>query len=152
MIDAGALLALADKAVVEKVVVDNDAILVSYIPILMIMAVAMGLAASMLTVSRLVGQKKPSKEKLMPYECGKDPVGSTRERQSVRFYLVAVIFLLFDIEAIFLLPWAIGFNKVMNGTDSTLKYIFYSEMMVFIAILFAGLIYVWKKGLLEWNR
>jgi NADH-quinone oxidoreductase subunit A len=118
----------------------------------MMFAAAIGLAAALLTISRLIGQQKPTKEKLMPYECGKDPVGSARERHSVRFYMVAMIFLLFDIEAIFLIPWAVAFGVELNGNDRTMKLLFYSEMMLFIVILFAGLIYIWKKGILEWNR
>jgi NADH-quinone oxidoreductase subunit A len=130
----------------------GDAILLSYIPILMIFGVAMVVALGMITVSFLFGQRKPTKEKLMPYECGKDPVGSARERHSVRFYLVAMIFLLFDIEAIFLIPWAVSYGNVLAGTDSAMKLLFYGEMMAFIAVLFVGLIYVWKKGIFEWNR
>ncbi len=87
----------------------------------------------------------------MPYECGKDPVGSARERHSVKFYMVAMIFLLFDIEAIFLVPWAVAYGKVL-ATDSALKVLLYWEMMAFIGVLFVGLLYVWKKGLLNWNR
>ena len=127
-------------------------VLTSYVPILMMLVAALGLAAVLLTLSRLVGQKKPTKEKLMPYECGKDPVGSARERHSVRFYMVAMIFLLIDIEAIFLIPWAVAYGGVLDGTDRAMKLLFWGEMMAFIAILFAGLIYVWKKGILEWNR
>jgi len=127
-------------------------VLLSYVPIIMMLVAACGLAAVLLTISRLIGQKKPTKEKLMPYECGKDPVGSARERHSVRFYMVAMVFLLFDIEAIFLIPWAVAYGGVLNGTDTSLKLLFYSEMMFFIAILFAGLIYIWKKGVLQWNR
>ena len=88
----------------------------------------------------------------MPYECGKDPVGSARERHSVRFYLVAMIFLLFDIEAIFLIPWAVSYGNVLHGADRAMKLLFYGEMMAFIGVLFVGLIYVWKKGIFEWNR
>ena len=127
-------------------------VLTSYVPILMMFVAALGFGAIMLTMSRLVGQQKPTKEKLMPYECGKDPVGSARERHSVRFYMVAMIFLLFDIEAIFLIPWAVAYGGVLEGTDRAMKLLFYGEMMAFIAILFAGLIYIWKKGVLEWNR
>ena len=127
-------------------------VLMSYVPILMVLVAAVGFAAVMLTLSRLVGQQKPTKEKLMPYECGKDPVGSARARHSVRFYMVAMIFLLFDIEAIFLIPWAVAYSKVLDGSDMAMKLLFYGEMMAFIAILFAGLIYIWKKGVLEWNR
>lgn len=127
-------------------------VLTSYVPILMMLVAALGLAAVLLTISRLIGQQKPTKEKLMPYECGKDPVGSARERHSVRFYMVAMIFLLFDIEAIFLIPWAVAYGIELNGTDRTMKLLFYGEMMTFIVVLFAGLIYIWKKGILEWNR
>lgn len=130
----------------------GSSVLVSYIPVLMMLAMACGLAAILLTTSRLIGQQKPTKEKLMPYECGKDPVGSARERHSVRFFIVAMIFLLFDIEAIFLIPWAVGFSRVLDSPDKVLQLLFYSEMMVFIGILFAGLLYIWKKGVFEWNR
>ena len=127
-------------------------VLVSYVPVLLLFVVAFGFAGSMILVSRLVGQRRPTKEKMMPYECGKDPVGSARERHSVRFYMVAMIFLLFDIEAIFLIPWAVAYGRELGGADAGMKILFYAEMMVFIGVLFAGLVYVWKKGLLEWNR
>ena len=131
----------------------GDAVLVSYVPVLLIAAAAVLVAGGMLTLSWLIGQRKPTKEKLMPYECGKDPVGSARERHSVRFYLVAMIFLLFDIEAIFLIPWAVAYGNVLGLQGNVeLKLLFWGEMMAFIAVLFVGLIYVWKKGLLEWNR
>lgn len=133
-------------------------VLFNYVPVLMTAVAVLGFAGAMIVVSWLFGQRKPSNEKLMPYECGKDPVGSARERHSVRFYLVAMIFLLFDIEAIFLIPWAVAFGNVLNspapgltGNHSTMLF-FYFEMMTFIGILFVGLIYVWKKGLFEWNR
>ncbi len=130
----------------------GSSVLVSYVPILMMFVAAAGLACILVTISRLIGQQRPTKEKLMPYECGKDPVGSARERHSVRFYIVAMIFLLFDIEAIFLIPWAVAYGKVLDTADTAMKLLFYSEMMFFILILFAGLIYVWKKGVFEWNR
>jgi NADH-quinone oxidoreductase subunit A len=141
-------------AFVQQPVGSGSDVLVSYLPILMMLLVACGFAAVMLTMSRLVGQKKPTKEKLMPYECGKDPVGSARERHSVRFYMVAMIFLLFDIEAIFLVPWAVAYGNVLADPRASvsMQLLFYGEMMAFIGILFAGLIYVWKKGVFEWNR
>ena len=145
-----AAVALFQQALQQQVDPKNPSY--SYIPVLLMLLVAIGFAAVMLTMSRLIGQSKPTKEKLMPYECGKDPVGSARERHSVRFYMVAMIFLLFDIEAIFLIPWAVAFGNVLAKTDTAMKIFFYSEMMVFIAILFAGLVYIWKKGVLEWNR
>ena len=126
---------------------------VNYFPILIIFVIAVGFAAVMITMSRLAGRNRPTREKLMPYECGVEPVGSARERQSVKFYMVAMVFLLFDIEAVFLIPWAVAFPNVLKDENwSALKYVFYGEMMLFMIILLVGLIYVWRKGILEWNR
>src|ERR1041385_9261090 len=122
-------------------------LLSNYLPVLLMMAMVFGVAGGMIGVSWLFGQRRPTKEKLMPYECGKDPVGSARERHSVRFYMVAMIFLLFDIEAVFLIPWAVAYGNVLEGTDTATQVLFYVEMMAFIAVLFVGLIYIWKKGL-----
>src|SRR5437868_13817867 len=80
----------------------------NYIPVLIVLVLAVGMAALLIIISRLLGKNRPTPEKLAPYECGVEPVGTARERQSVRFYLVAMVFLLFDIEAIFLVPWEIG--------------------------------------------
>jgi NADH-quinone oxidoreductase subunit A len=121
----------------------------NYIPILVVMVVAAGAALAILILSRFAGRNRPTREKLLPYECGVEPVGTARERQSVKFYLVAMVFLLFDIEAVFLVPWAVVFPGVLK---SSIKYVFYGEMMVFMVVLFVGLIYVWRKGILEWNR
>ena len=126
---------------------------INYIPILLIFIFAAGLATVMIVLSRIAGRNRPNPIKLMPYECGVEPVGTARERQSVKFYLVAMIFLLFDIEAIFLVPWAVVFPGVLKDpVYSPLKYVFYGEMMIFMVILFVGLIYVWRKGILEWTR
>jgi NADH-quinone oxidoreductase subunit A len=145
---------LTALALVQQPMTSGSDVLVSYLPILIMFVMACGLGAVLLTMSRLVGQRKPTKEKLMPYECGKDPVGSARERHSVRFYMVAMIFLLFDIEAIFLIPWAVAYGRVLTDPNATtgLQLLFWGEMMAFIGILFAGLIYIWKKGVFEWNR
>jgi NADH-quinone oxidoreductase subunit A len=121
----------------------------NYLPILIVLIVAAGVAVAILILSRLAGRNRPTREKLMPYECGVEPVGTARERQSVKFYLVAMVFLLFDIEAVFLVPWAVVFPGVLK---SSIKYVLYGEMMLFMVILFIGLIYVWRKGILEWNR
>ncbi len=127
--------------------------MINYIPILLIFIFAAGMASVIILLSRLVGRGRPNPAKLMPYECGVEPVGTARERQSVKFYLVAMIFLLFDIEAVFLVPWAVVFPGVLaDPIYRPLKYLFYGEMMVFMAVLFVGLIYVWRKGILEWNR
>ena len=123
----------------------------AYLPILLMFIVAAGFAVTMILVSQLVGQRKRTRAKLMPYECGKDPVGSARERFSVKFYLIAMIFILFDIEVIFLVPWAVVF-KTLAGPAYGLRTLVYAEMMIFIALLLAGYIYVVKKGAFDWGE
>lgn len=140
----------------------NNESMIYYIPILMMLGLASLAATVLVTVSRLLGQRVTTREKLMPYECGKDPVGSARERFSVKFYMVALLFILFDIEAIFFVPWAVVMKRLteevaaghlfsVNAGDIT-KWFFFREMMVFIAVLLFGYIYVWKKGILDWKK
>jgi len=121
-----------------------------YLPILLMFVVAVGFAAGNVLLSQLVGQHKATRTKTMPYECGKDPVGTARERFSVKFYLIAMIFILFDIELIFLIPWAVVFQ------DFTVRYhlgsLIYVEMMLFVVLLLVGYVYVIKKGLFEWGE
>ena len=88
---------------------------------------------------------------MMPYECGKDPVGTARERFSVKFYLIAMIFILFDIEVIFLVPWAVVF-RTMASPSYGLRTLIYVEMMVFVGLLLAGYVYVIKKGAVDWSE
>ena len=125
--------------------------LYAYLPILMIFIVAGGFASSQILLSQFVGQRKRTRTKLMPYECGKDPVGSARERFSVKFYLIAMIFILFDIEVIFLVPWAVVF-KTLSGPAYGMRNLVYSEMMLFIILLAVGLFYVIKKGAFDWSE
>ena len=120
-----------------------------YFPILLMFLLATVFAGGNIILSQLVGQKKQTRTKLMPYECGKDPVGSARERFSVKFYLVAMIFILFDIELIFLLPWAVVFRSFV--VDYGLATLIYVEMMTFVVLLLVGYVYVLKKGLFEWG-
>jgi NADH-quinone oxidoreductase subunit A len=115
----------------------------SYLPILVLLVVAFGFAVGSVVMSRLIGQKKPTAVKLAPYECGVPPVGTARDRVSVKFYIIAMLFIVFDIEAVFLYPWAVLFKKL--GLFGLI------EMGVFIAILLVGYVYVWKKGALEWE-
>jgi NADH-quinone oxidoreductase subunit A len=111
--------------------------------------VAVGFAGGNVLLSQLVGQHKATRTKTMPYECGKDPVGSAHERFSVKFYLVAMIFILFDIELIFLLPWAVVFRDfVVKYRYGTLIYV---EMMTFVVLLLVGYVYIRKKGMFEWG-
>lgn len=120
----------------------------SYIPILMVFIVSLVMASGMVISSSLFGQKIKSREKLMPYECGKDPMGSARERFSVKFYMIALLFILFDIEAIFFVPWAVVFRKMSEVYSKAFVFL---EMLIFIVILLVGYIYVWKKGILDWK-
>src|SRR5947199_4436215 len=123
--------------------------LVDYLPILLMFVVAAGFAVTFIGLSQLVGQRKRTRTKLMPYECGKDPVGNAHERFSVKFYLVAMIFILFDIELIFLIPWAVVFKSFATGGRATSNLI-YVEMMLFVVLLLVGYVYILKKGLFEW--
>lgn len=123
----------------------------SYFPILLMFAVALGFAGSQVLLSQLVGQRKRTRTKLMPYECGKDPVGSARERFSVKFYLIAMIFILFDIEVIFLIPWAVVF-KSLAAVSAQMRNIVFIEMMLFVVLLLVGYIYVVKKGAFDWGE
>lgn len=121
-----------------------------YLPIVLMFVVALGFAAGNVLLSQVVGQHKATRTKTMPYECGKDPVGSARERFSVKFYLVAMIFILFDIELIFLIPWAVVFTRFATGGNS-LRVLIYVEMMLFVVLLLVGYVYILKKGLFEWG-
>jgi NADH-quinone oxidoreductase subunit A len=122
-----------------------------YFPVLLMFLIAVGFAVSQMLVTQLVGQRKRTRTKLMPYECGKDPVGSARERFSVKFYLIAMIFILFDIEVIFLVPWAVVF-KSLSGPLYNMGGLIYGEMMIFVALLLVGYIYVVKKGAIDWSE
>jgi NADH-quinone oxidoreductase subunit A len=122
-----------------------------YLPILLMFALAAVFAGGNILLSQNVGQRKPTRTKLMPYECGKDPVGSARERFSVKFYLTAMIFILFDIELIFLMPWAVVFRR-LAASAGPVRSIIFVEMMLFIALLLVGYVYVWKKGLFDWGE
>jgi NADH-quinone oxidoreductase subunit A len=121
----------------------------AYLPILIIFVVVTGFAVTNLILAQLFGRKKSTRVKLMPYECGMDPVGSAHQRFSVKFYLVAMLFILFDIEAIFLVPWAVVFKSLAEVTSKAFVFV---EMMIFLAVLLIGYVYVWKKGLFEWNK
>ena len=120
-----------------------------YLPILLMFIVAAGFAVTNVLLTQMVGQRKATRTKLMPYECGKDPVGSARERFSVKFYLIGMIFILFDIEVIFLVPWAVVFKTLSAQGMSTLVYV---EMMLFVGLLLVGYIYVVKKGAFDWGE
>ena len=116
----------------------------AYAPLVLQLLIAAVLASLLVSLSSLIGWRKPSRAKQQPYECGMEPTGDAREPFSDRFYLVAMVFILFDVEAIFLYPWAFVFRD--------LKLYGFVEMMLYIAILLVGYIYLWKKGALDWHK
>ena len=121
----------------------DSAYLDNYGALLLMFILAAGLAGVLVTASTVVGQRKRTREKDQPYECGVMPTGDARQPFSVHFYLVGLIFILFDIEAIFLYPWALIYGD--------LKVFGFVEMVLYIAILLVGYIYLWKKGALDWQ-
>ena len=114
-----------------------------YFPVLLQVAIAMAVAALMLGLSYLLGKKVRNRVKDMPYESGIIPIGDARQRFSVKFYLVGMLFILFDIEAIFLYPWAVVYRQ--------LKMFAFVEMLIFIVLILCGFFFIWKKGALDWS-
>ena len=114
----------------------------TYFPVLLQVLIAMAVAAGMLGASYLLGNRVRNRVKDMPYESGIVPTGTARERFSVKFYLVGMLFILFDIEAIFLYPWAVVYRE--------LKMFAFTEMLLFIVLVLCGYFYIWKKGILNW--
>ena len=120
-----------------------EILLREYFPILVFLAIAGGLATTMVAASFLVARQRPNREKLSPYECGFEPFEDARIRFDVRYYLVAILFIIFDLEVAFLFPWAVSLADIgMFG---------FWSMVVFLAVLTIGFIYEWKKGALEWE-
>ena len=123
-----------------------------YLPFLMLLAVAAGTAVMMIVVSHFAGPRRPTPEKSAPYESGMPPLGSARERFSVKFYLAAMLFIVFDIETVFLIPWATIYFAASPGAGAGVGMGFLLvEMLVFLLILFVGFVYVWKRGALQWD-
>ncbi len=114
-----------------------------YLPILIFLGIAVGVSGLMIAASYLAAQQRPDSDKLSPYECGFDPFDDARGRFDVRFYLVAILFIIFDLEVAFLFPWAITLGEIgLFG---------FWSMVVFLTVLTVGFIYEWKKGALEWE-
>ena len=114
-----------------------------FLPILIMIGLGLAFAAGSVALSQFLGPRKPTAEKSAPYECGMPAVGDARDRQSIKFYLVAMIFLLFDIEVAFLYPWAVAFKDLgMAG---------FVQVLTFFALLVTGYIYVWRKGAFDWS-
>lgn len=117
-----------------------------YLPFLILFLVAAVFGGGALVLSRLLGPKRPNPKKLAPYESGMAPIGGTRGRFPIRFYLIALLFILFDIEIIFLYPWAVVFLE-----SGAARLFLFLEMIVFLGVLLVGYIYIWRKGALEWE-
>jgi NADH-quinone oxidoreductase subunit A len=117
--------------------------MVQYVPIFLMVGIGVLAGVVFVNISRWIGPKRPTEEKLSTYESGMEPVRSARERFSVKFYLVAMLFIVFDIEIVFMYPWAVMFRQLgLFG---------FVEMMVFVAVLVVGLVYIVKKGALRWD-
>lgn len=117
--------------------------LTNYIPIALMIIVAIVFGVMMANLSKWIGPRRPSKEKLSTYESGMQPIGTTKERVSIKYYLVAMLFIIFDVELIFLYPWAVTFDKL--GAFAV------GQMFLFLGLLFIAYIYIVKKGALEWD-
>ncbi|HEU4648502.1 MAG TPA: NADH-quinone oxidoreductase subunit A [Gemmatimonadales bacterium] len=115
----------------------------AYAPILILLTISVLNAVGMVVASHFLGPIRPTAAKRAPYESGVTPLGDTRERFSVKFYMVAILFIVFDLETVFLIPWGVSFR--------TLGLFGFVEMLVFIAVLLVGFVYIWKKGALQWD-
>jgi len=128
------------------------------VPILLFTICATALGIALMAAGLIFGPKRESAVKAMPYESGMDPIHDARRRFDIRFHLVAIAFLLFDVELLFLYPWAVASRHKENGIDSAIaeglvtdRLLVYGEVMVFVALLAAGLVYIWRKGVLTWR-
>jgi NADH-quinone oxidoreductase subunit A len=121
-----------------------------YLPLFLQILVAFGMGAGMVTASWFVGRHRNSKVKLAAYECGIESVGDARARFSVRFYMVAMLFILFDVEAVFMMPWAVIYRKLPMITGS--RMFGFWEMVVYLGFVAVGLYYIVRKGILNWSQ
>ena len=118
-----------------------------YIPIILVLVIAAVIAVALVSTSKLFGPQRPNKIKESPYESGKNPVGTTRERVSIKYYMVAMLFIIFDIEVIYLYPWGVEFKKLFNEHG----FIAFWPMLVFLIVLELGFLYIFKKGAIKWD-
>ena len=121
----------------------------NYLPLLMQIVIAVGMGCGMVTGSWFIGRHRANKAKLEAYECGIPAEGDARGRFSVRFYMVAMLFILFDVEAVFMLPWAVIYRRLPQITGSRL--FGFWEILVYLGFVMVGFFYIWKKGILEWS-
>jgi NADH-quinone oxidoreductase subunit A len=126
----------------------SDNYFAGYLPFFIHFLLASGIATAIVVLSWWIGERKPTRAKLSAYECGMTPVGDSRGRFTVKFYLVAMLFILFDVEAVFLYPWAVILRRLKDQGEGMFGL---WEMFVYIAIVLVGFFYVWKKGVLDWG-
>ncbi len=134
----------------SKITMSTNPYIWQYLPLVLQIVVAVGVAGFMVGASFFLGKHKRSRTKLGAYECGMDPIGDARGRFSVKFYMVAMLFILFDVEAVFVLPWAVIYRRLPAITGSRL--FGFWEMLVYLGFVAVGLFYVWKKGILNWSN
>jgi len=121
--------------------------LLEYIPIFLVLIIAVLFAISTVFSSKIFGPFRPNKIKIMPYESGKDPIGTTRERLSIKYYLVAMLFIIFDIEVIYVYPWGVQFRELYANYGMFA----FMPMLLFLVVLEIGFLYLYKKGGLNWD-
>ena len=124
--------------------------LFDYVPILIQVLIAVGVAAGVIAISNFIGTKRPTPAKLAPYESGMVPVGMAWRRFPIRFYLTAMLFVIFDVEIIFFFPWAVILRHLKAGGTAYVWFVL-AEMLVFMAFLLLGYLYIWRKGALQWD-
>jgi NADH-quinone oxidoreductase subunit A len=122
-----------------------------YIPALVAIVFALAFSGLFLVLAVVLGPRRLTPGKLAPFECGSEPIGSPRVRFSVKFYQVAILFLVFDIEAAFLYPWAVQYRSLYSGAAAELALVGFVELLVFLALLVIALVYVWRKGAVGWE-
>ncbi len=118
-----------------------------YIPVLIVLVVAAGFAAAVIISSKLFGPQRPNREKVSTYESGMKPVGTVRERISIKYYLVAMFFIIFDLEVIFIYPWAVEFKRLFGQYGISV----FISMLIFLIVLEIGYLYAYKKGGFKWD-
>ncbi len=123
----------------------------TYYPIFLFVVIVIGLALSILLAAHLIGPRRRTPVKQMPYESGMDPIGNARQRFDVKFYLIAILFLVFDVELLFLYPWAVSAYEKFTGEAHALQGAIFWELLVFIATLVVAYLYAWRKGVFKWR-
>lgn len=119
-----------------------------YIPIVVVILLGVVLGAVILLLNGVLGPNRPNPRKNAPFECGNEPSATARRRFDVKFYLVAIFFIVFDIEVVFLFPWAVRYRDALAAGNG---WLYFGEMMLFLSLLTAGLAYIWKRGALQWE-